>query len=95
MWLESNASNNGGALWLIECMKSGGLAGCRIADREATLYGFVRTFEDLIAIGRRWAVRNGLAKKRSFERTRDGDRFGYGFDSDYPAWDHPGNNSGY
>ena len=93
-WLVQEKNHNGGILWLFEYMKEGGLSRQALPEYECTMGGLAETLKVLLALSRRWAVGQGLSKKRSFERTREGDRYGYGSNSKYPWYDHPGN-SGY
>lgn len=48
--------------------KAGDPAGYRVKRRQAALKDLIKSFRDLFAFSRRWAVGRGLAMTRSFER---------------------------
>lgn len=95
-WLEEeqDRSHDGGMLWLIEFMKEGGLSRGPMPQHKFTFNGLQRALAGLIGLSRQWAVRQGLSKRRSFNRSREGDAHGYMLNDTYEWWDHPGN-SGY
>lgn len=58
---------------------------------EITMAGLQRTMGRIIFHARKYAINTGSIKRRSFDRTREGDAFGYTTDEYFQWWDHPGN----
>ena len=84
-------NQNGGILWVWEYMKEGGFSRELLPEHECTFEGLKNTLAALIGLSRRWAVGQGLSRRRSFNRSREGDAGGYMSTSEYPWYDHPGN----
>lgn len=62
-----------------------------LPDAPITTEGLEVTMARIIRQARRYGVEKGNFRRRSFERTRRNDEFGYGTDDSFYWWDHPGN----
>lgn len=74
----------------LEFLDQGLLATKYIPPDEITTEGLQRTMGRIIRYAREYAISTGSIRRRSFDRTREGDESGYGCNyCDW--WDHPGN----
>lgn len=97
-WLQreqARGKSTGSILWVLEYMKAGGFSRRPLPQYSLCMEGLAATLRDLIILGRRWAVGQRLTLRRSFERNREGDAFGYLTNREHPWYDHPGNTGWY
>ncbi len=93
-WLEFvttlNPSSEGFRL-TVEFLHAGLLASKSVPPEALNLQGLQLTMGKIIFYARQCAIDQGSLERRSFDRTREGDAFGYVCDEYYHWWDHPGN----
>lgn len=75
----------------IEFLADGLLAPKHMPLEELSMVGLQKTLGRIIYYARNYAISQGTIQRRSFDRNREDDAYGYRSDDQYHWWDHPGN----